>query len=340
LPDAQEPVGREEVKAAASRLDEDNRRLIHGRGACVRAWFLACGLLAAVGVATAASAGAGTPLRVVATTSDLRSLVEAVGGDRIAAIAIVPPTQDAEEYQPRPQDLQRLRDAAMVVRVGVDYDLWLDRLLSQTGNAALGRGGERHVDASRAIALLDVRGAAVGPGHPHGSGNPHYWLDPANAEIITGTLLEALIRLDGANAAHYERMRLAFIDRLGSRRQVWANALMSLQGVPMIAYHNNWAYFARRFRLNFAGYIELKPGVPPSAAHLAGLISAMRTQGIKVIVRQPNEPEKNTNFLAERSGARVVTLATSVGSVADAGNYLSLFDHNVAALARGHAGTP
>jgi ABC-type Zn uptake system ZnuABC Zn-binding protein ZnuA len=252
----------------------------------------------------------------------------------------VPPSQDPEEYQPRPQDLQRLKGAALVVRVGVDYDLWLDRLLAQTDNAALGRGGERNVDASRAIALLDVRGAAVGPGHPHGSGNPHYWLDPANAEIITGTLLEALLRLDGANAAFYERRRLAFLEELGSRQRSWSRTLASMQGVPMIAYHNNWAYFARRFRLNFVGYIEAKPGVPPSPAHLAGLLSAMRAQGIKVIVRQPHEPEKNARFLAERTGARIVTLAASVGSVAEAGSYLSLIDYDVASLARGYAGTP
>jgi len=301
---------------------------------------LAWALFASVSVAMAAPALADAPFRVVATTSDLRSLVEAVGGDRIAATAIVPPSQDPEEYQPRPQDLQRLRNAALVVRVGVDYDLWLDRLLTHTGNTALGRGGERHLDASRAIALLDVRGTAVGPGHPHGSGNPHYWLDPANAEIITGTLLEALHRLDGLNAPYYERRRLAFLEELGSRQQAWSRTLAVLQGTPMIAYHNNWAYFARRFRLNFAGYIEAKPGVPPSPAHLAGLLSAMRAQGIKVIVRQPNEPEKNTRFLAERAGARVVTLAASVGSVAEASSYLSLFEHNVAALARGYAGTP
>jgi len=291
-------------------------------------------------LAPAADAAGGARLRVVATTTDLQSLVEAVGGERVAASAIVPPGRDPEEYQPRPQDLSRLKDAALVVRVGVDYDLWLDRLLAQAGEPALERGGARYVDASFAIALLDVRGSAVGPGHPHGSGNPHYWLDPSNAEIITGTLLEALARIDAAGARYYERRRIAFLEQLAERERTWSRTLAPLQGVPLIAYHNNWAYFARRFRLNFAGYIEAKPGVPPGPAHLAGLLAAMRSQGIRVIVRQPYEPERDTRFLAERSGARVVTLAASVGSVAQAGNYLSLLDHNVSALANGYAGPP
>ncbi len=301
------------------------------------AWI---GLLLALSLVPAAGAAGTAALRVVSTTTDLQSLVEAVGGERVAASAIVPPAQDPEEYQPRPQDLNRLRDAALVVRVGVDYDLWLDRLLAQGGDPALKRGGARYVDASFAIALLDVRGSAVGPGHPHGSGNPHYWLDPENAEIITGTLLEALARVDGGNVRYYERRRNAFLDKLKSRRQAWTRTLAPLQGVPLIAYHNNWAYFARRFRLNFAGYIEAKPGVPPSPAHLAGLLAAMRTQGIRIIVRQPYEPERDARFLAERTGARVVTLAASVGAVAQAENYLSLFDHNVTALANGYAGSP
>ena len=97
----------------------------------------------------------------------------------------------------------------MVVRVGLDYDLWADRLLTQAGNRAIGRGGPGYVDASFGIAALELRGMSVGPGdgHAHGNGNPHYWLDPKNAEVITATILEALTRIDPANAAAYEANR-------------------------------------------------------------------------------------------------------------------------------------
>ena len=98
----------------------------------------------------------------------------------------------------------------------MDYDLWLDRLILQSGNSALARGGPGYVDCSFGIALLDVRGVEVGPtgGHAHGSGNPHYWLDPANAQMITGVILEALVRNDAANAKYYENERKKFLDRL------------------------------------------------------------------------------------------------------------------------------
>src|SRR6185503_15188006 len=140
---------------------------------------------------------------------------EAVGGERIAVVSLVPPTMDAEEYQPKPQDVLRLKQARMLVRVGLDYDLWADRLLAQ----AIGRSGPGYVDASYGIAALELRGMSVGPGdgHAHGSGNPHYWLDPKNAEIVTASILEALARIDPSHAASYAANRVAFLARLETK---------------------------------------------------------------------------------------------------------------------------
>ena len=248
---------------------------------------------------------------VVTTTTDLRSLTEAVGGERVAAVSLVPPNMDAEEYQPKPQDVLRLKQARMVVRVGLDYDLWADRLLAQAGRPELRRGGPGYVDASYGVAALELRGMSVGPGdgHAHGSGNPHYWLDPKNAEVITATILEALTRIDPANAAAYESNRAAFLARLQSKLAEWEAKLAPLKGMPIVAYHNSWPYFARRFRLDFIGFIEVKPGVPPSPSHLAGIVRIMRARNVRIVVREPHEPQRDVAFVAGKAGAAVVTLA-------------------------------
>ena len=293
-------------------------------------------VLLAASIALAGSAWAGERLSIVTTTSDLRSLVEAVGGDRVAATSLVPPNLDPEEYQPKPQDVARLMQARLVVRVGLDFDLWFDRLLAQSGALGIRRGEPGYVDASFAIAALEVRGVTVGPGdgHAHGSGNPHYWLDPKNANIITGNILEGLARIDPENAGIYEANRMAFLARLDDKLQEWEAKLAPFRDVPMVAYHNSWAYFARRFRLDFIGFIEQKPGVPPSPFHLASLISAMRARNVPFIVRQPHDPEKNVAFAAQKAGARVVVLAGSVGALPQARDYVALFDSNVEALLR------
>jgi ABC-type Zn uptake system ZnuABC Zn-binding protein ZnuA len=273
-------------------------------------------------------------IQVVTTTTDLRSLTEAVGGNLVAAVSLVPANMDAEDYQPRPQDVQRLKNARLLVRVGLDYDLWVDRLLSQAGKPEISRGGPGYVDASFAIAVLELRGMSVGPGdgHAHGSGNPHYWLDPRNAEIVTGTILEALARIDPENAARYEANRLAFLARLQAKLAEWESRLSPLTAVPMVAFHNSWPYFARRFRLDFIGFIETKPGVPPSPAHLAGIVRTMQARGVRIVVRKPQEPERDVAFVARKAGASTVTLAASVGALPDTGDYIALFDANVAAL--------
>ena len=294
---------------------------------------LRCGLIVAW-VALALPAFAQDRIPVVTTTTDLRSLTEAVGGERVAAVSLVPPTMDAEEYQPRPQDVLRLKQARMFVRVGLDYDLWAERLLTQAGNRAIGRGGPGYVDASFGVAALELRGMSVGPGdgHAHGSGNPHYWLDPKNAEIITATILEVLTRVDPANATSYESNRAAFLVRLQGKLAEWEAKLAPLKAIPIVAYHNSWPYFARRFRLDFVGFIEVKPGVPPSPSHLSGIVRTMRARGVRIVVREPHEPQRDVAFVADKAGASVVTLAASVGALPQAGDYIALFDTNVAAL--------
>lgn len=282
-------------------------------------------------------ARAATALPVVTTTPDLHSLVLAVGGPHVDAVTLVPPGSDAEAYVPRPQDLERLRGARLVVRIGLDYDLWLDRLLRQAGRPELLRGGPGHVDTSGAVALLDVKDGGLGGGaHAHGAGNPHYWLDPTNAEIMTGHITEALARLDAPNARYYEQRRLQFLGQLGQRVRDWQTRLAPLAGQPLLTYHNNWPYFARRFRLRFAGTIEPRPGVAPSPAALAALLRQMREQRIGIIVRHPQEPLRDVEFLARKAGARVAVLAASVGDLPAARDFLSLFDTNVAALLAAH----
>jgi ABC-type Zn uptake system ZnuABC Zn-binding protein ZnuA len=275
-------------------------------------------------------------IQVVTTTTDLRSLAEAVGGDRVAAVSLVPPNLDAEEYQPKPQDVLRLKQARLLVRVGLDYDLWLDRLLAQAGRPDISRGGPAYVDASFAIAVLELRGMSVGPGdgHAHGSGNPHYWLDPKNAETITANILEALARIDPPNAKTYEANRQAFLARLNAKLTEWESKLSALKGTPIVAYHNSWPYFARRFRLDVIGFIETKPGVPPSPSHLAKIVRDMRARDARVVVREPHEPERDVAFVASRTGGQVVSLAASVGALPGADDYISLFDVNVAALTK------
>ncbi len=153
-------------------------------------------VVAAAQFAILAAAPAFAATRVVATTTDLAALVAVVGGDLVTVESIVPAGVDPEAFEPRPGDLAKVRQAALLVRVGLGYDYWLDGIVNQTGDKRLMRGGEAYVDASTGIPLLEIRGQSVvnEGGHAHGVANPHYWLDPENAITVTAGIAEALVR--------------------------------------------------------------------------------------------------------------------------------------------------
>jgi ABC-type Zn uptake system ZnuABC Zn-binding protein ZnuA len=304
---------------------------------------LRAALAAVIATFLASTVASAQRLRVVATTGDLASIARAVTGDLAQVGTFIPPASDPEAFEPRPSDLARLKGASVVVRVGLGYDHWLDKLLSTHGDAALDRGGAGYVDASFGIPLLEVKGSSLDPvrqdGHAHGLANPHYWLDPTNAEVISGGIAETVIRVAPDMAEKIIAARDDFLARLTARLADWEQLLGPHRGARLIAYHNTWPYFARRFHLNIVDVIEIKEGVTPSPARLAKLAATMREQKIRLIVHEPFEPEEASQLLARRTGALVVKLAPSVGSVPAAPDYLALLDYNVGTLARALSAT-
>ena len=298
----------------------------------IRAAGLAIALTAALAFAAPAQAG----LRVVAATTDLAAIATAVGGDLVSVETIVPAAVDPEAFEPRPGDFEKIRSAGLLVRVGLGYDFWLDKLVRQTGDARLMRGGETYVDASTGIPLLEVSGQSVinEGGHAHGVANPHYWLDPENAKIVSAGIAEGLARVLPGERARVAANRERFVADLDRAIARWSAQLAPVAGVKLVAYHNSWPYFARRFRLDVTDFIEPKPGVAPSPAQLAHLVAAGKKAGVRAVVHEPYEPEDASRFVAQKLGVPFVLLATSAGSVPEAKDYFAMFDHNVAALAK------
>jgi ABC-type Zn uptake system ZnuABC Zn-binding protein ZnuA len=291
---------------------------------------------------TGATASAQT-LRIVATTTDLASLARSVAGELAQVDVMIPPGADPEAFEPRPSDLAKLKGASVVVRVGLGYDHWLDKLLSMHGDAAVNRRGAGYVDASIGIPLLEVKGRSLDPAstgaHAHGLANPHYWLDPANAEVMTGAIAEAIAGVAPQTTEKITAQRAGFLARLQTRLAGWEDLLSPHRGAKLIAYHNTWPYFARRFRLNLVDVIESKEGVSPSPARIAKLASIIRAQNVRVILHEPFAPDDASQLLARRTGVVVLKLAHSVGSVSEAADYASLFEYDVAILARALSGS-
>jgi len=270
-------------------------------------------------------------LTVAATTSDLRDLVAVVGGDRVSVESLTEPRADPHASEIHPRQLARLKHADLLVRIGLDHEPWLPRALRAAGMTP------RDLDASRGVALLDTETARLAADrrpHVHAFGNTHYWLDPENARGITALVVDALAALEPAARGVFVANRERFLRDLDSRLSRWRAALRPHAGTRVVAAHDTWPYFARRFDLAIAGAVEEQPGVPPSPAHLGRLIERMRASGVRVIVAEPGASPAIVRRLADATGARVATLAPSVGAEPGATDYVALFDLNVERLAR------
>jgi ABC-type Zn uptake system ZnuABC Zn-binding protein ZnuA len=297
--------------------------------ACLVAWVVA----AAWGAA--APAWGGGPLAVVATSTDLKALVEEVGGDRVRVEALAPPLADPHAVDVKPGQIAALRGAALLVRVGLDHEPWLAGLLRTVGDARFAQGGRSVLDCSKGIELLQADIPRVKPErgeHVHGFGNTHYWLDPENARPITAGILDTLVRLAPSDRAYFDSRRAEFLKRLDAGLKRWTEALGPYRGTRVVVVHESWPYFARRFGLQIAAAVEPTPGVPPSPAYLTTLTRQMKDANVRVLIVEPSSSAALVARVASLSGARAVTLVASVGGAPEARDYLALFDLDVARI--------
>lgn len=299
-------------------------------------------VLTALVLMAAAPAWGGGPLPVVTTSTDLQSLVEAVGGEAVRVQSLAPPIHEPHAVEVKPGQLAELKSAALLVRIGLDHEPWLDRILKTVNDPRFMPGGAAVLDASRGIALLETETPRVRSErgvHIHGFGNPHYWLDPENARPITAGIVEALARLAPAEGSRFETNRRRFLDALDGRLAGWLKAVAPYRDTRVVVVHESWPYFCRRFGLVIVAAVEPTPGVPPSPAYLATLTQRMRESGVRVLIAEPSSSASLVREVAERGGARAVMLVSSVGGDPEARDYLSLFDVNIRRLTEALAAT-
>jgi zinc/manganese transport system substrate-binding protein len=281
------------------------------------------------------AAPASAALRVVATTQDLEALVKEVGGDKVETESLAKGYQDPPFVEAKPSFILRLNRADLVVVVGRELEIgWLPALINQARNAKIQAGASGYLDASLTARILDIPTGVVtrAEGDVHPQGNPHYWLDPENGRRIAKAVQERLSQLDPANAAVFAQREADFERRLSEAEQRWKAAMAPYKGLKVVTYHRSWPNFADAFGLEVVGYVEPKPGIPPSPAHSLELIQQMKRENVKLIIVEPYFDPKTPNSIASQTGAQVVTLAPSVGGEKEVTDYFKLFDYDIAKL--------
>ncbi|MGH7461250.1 MAG: metal ABC transporter substrate-binding protein [Longimicrobiales bacterium] len=281
------------------------------------------------------AAASAPPLKVVTTTTDLAALAREIGGSRVNVKAMAVGTQDPHFVEPKPSLILDLRNADVFAQVGLGLEVgWAPLLLDQARNAKVRPGGPGHLDLSAAATVIDIPQhkltRAEGDIHPYG--NPHYWLGPENGKRMAAMFAQKFSQLDPAGAAEYAQSLKAFEAKIDAGIGEWRRLLSPVEDAKVVAYHNSWKYFLGFAGLEIAGYIEPKPGIPPSPAYLAQLIADMKRDKVQVVIIDPFYDAKVPRFVAQQAGAKLLVLPSSVGGAAGVSDYFGLIDHNVRAL--------
>jgi len=250
-------------------------------------------------------------LKVVATTQDLESLAKEVGGDKVETESLAKGYQDPHQVEPKPSFILKLNKADLLIVVGRELEIgWLPALINPTGQIT----------------------RAMGDVHPQG--NPHYWLSPENGRRIGKAIQEKLSAISPADAPYFAQRYAAFDKRLADAEKRWNAAMAPYKGTKVVTYHRSWPNFVEAYGLNVVGYVEPKPGIPPSPSHTFELSQQMKKDNVKIIIIEPYFDSKTPNAIGRDTGAQVVTLAPSVGGAkgAPVADYFQLFDYDVNTL--------
>jgi zinc/manganese transport system substrate-binding protein len=292
-----------------------------------------------VGILTVVSTLSAAPLmaavNVVATTEDLASIVKEVGGDKVKVEAIARGYQDPHFVEPKPSFILKLHSADLVVVVGRELEIgWLPPLTQQSRNSRIQPGADGYLDASLNVKILEIPTGQItrAMGDVHPQGNPHYWLDPENGRRIAQAVQAKLSAISRADAAYFAQRYADFDRRLGEAQKKWTAAMAPYKGLKVVTYHRSWANFADRFGIDVIGYVEPKPGIPPTPSHTLDLIQEMKRQNVKLILVEPYFDLKTPQSIGRATGAEVIVLPPSVGGVKEVTDYIGLFDYDVNAL--------
>ena len=271
-------------------------------------------------------------LTVITTTEDLASIAREVGGDRIDVEAIARGYQDPHFVEAKPSFILRLQRADLLVVVGRDLEIgWLPPLIQQSRNSKIQVGANGYLDASLRARILDIPQGQItrAMGDVHPLGNPHYWLDPENGKVVAQAIFEKLAQLRPNDRAFFEQRLKDFNGRVDAAEKRWLTSMAPYKGVKVVTYHRSFSNFAARFGLDVIGYVEPRPGIPPSPQHTLDLIMEMKRQNVKLVLVEPYFDLRTPNSVGRATGAEVLVMPPSVGGVKEVTDYFKLFDYDI-----------
>ena len=283
-------------------------------------------------LALPAGARAQGKLTVVTTIEDLAAIAREVGGDRLTVESLARGYQDPHFVEAKPSFILKMQRADVLIAVGRELEIgWLPPLQTQSRNGKIQLGGAGYLDASLNASILEIPTGQItrAMGDVHPLGNPHYWLDPENGKRIAKSIADKFSELRPKDSAYFQQQLASFTSRLDMAEQRWLQMMAPYKGTKMVTYHRSFPNFAERFGLDIIGYVEPRPGIPPTPQHTLDVMNEMKRQNVKIILVEPYFDLKTPNAIGRDTGAQVLVMPPSVGGVKEITDYFTLFDYDI-----------
>jgi len=274
-------------------------------------------------------------VNVVTTTEGLAAVVREVGGDRVKVTALSRGIQDPHFVDANPSLAVKLRNADLLVDVGMDLEIgWLPPLVIQSRNSAILPGGARRLTAAAAVPPMDLPTGPVdrSQGDIHPSGNPHFLVDPRRVHLVAAAIAARLAEIDPGGAAAYTDRLRAFRAKVAAAEKGWKAQLAPFAGRSVITQHKTLTYLLDWAGMTAAGYLEPRPGVAPPPSHVASLAATVRSAGVKGVLVENYYDRRSADQLRDLTGVKVIVIPGDVGGTKDASDWVSFVDVLVRAL--------
>jgi zinc/manganese transport system substrate-binding protein len=280
--------------------------------------------------------------RIVATLADLWAITEQLVDGEVEVDLATKFGQNPHDVEIRPSQILLVKRADLLIRNGLEEDMWIDPIVEGSGNPKLLRGSPNVVEAAQGVHVLKVPRGPVdrSMGDVHPLGNPHFDLDPRNLPTVTANIVAGLSRLIPERAVKFQDNRKVFVEKVTLAYERWKNTLAPYRGAGLVSYHDSWPYFVQAFDLTECGIVEDRPGVPPSPQHIANLVRTMKDKRCPIILHESWYRTDVSDFVARQTGAQVLVVPQIPGAVPATKDYFQWMDHLVGSLARALSAAP
>ena len=289
---------------------------------------------ALLALSSALSPGA-KKLNVVTTTPDLGALAREIGGDAVDVKTLAKPSEDPHFVDAKPSHIVTLNRADVLIEGGAELEVgWLPPLLESARNARLAAGSPGLIVASQGIRMLEVPATLDrSRGDVHSLGNPHFFIDPLSAKIVAAHIAEHFSQVAPESAPLFRANLAKFNAAVDAKYIEWQKLLAPFKGTKIVTYHNDFLYFAERFKLDVVETLEPKPGIAPSPAHIARVIAKMNADNAHLILVQPYQSRRTAETVARQTNGIVLDVSQQPGAIKGTDTYVALMDTLVRTIA-------